>query len=736
MRSFAAALSALALIAASVSVCAADKTPAGKAAEKAARVRELTSAFRGSFVTVRFKLKMLPDGSKPGISSNYRCPGCGSHSAHVSADFIESDIPCVVEGFVVADNRVLVQDLCLRPQWVAGLEVVLPGGDAVPATPRLLYPDENAVLLETEAPLRGAKPLVFDGSATNSPSLFHFVEDFDGRTEAGLRDVNYNFRHHPGDGSDWCSATPNTLVVDSSNRAVSVQMKTERRVGDVIPASPSTWRSEPVGAREDRVQALESVLGSSFLPVYLHIDEEKKRETYGRIVFSDYGSDDSSRLTGDVDAIGLALADGEVLVSLNIGSGKVAALDKMEATLPGGKKAPLEFAGAFPEYGMFLLRFADGRTPDGVTPARFSLDSAECLFGRTAYAVRPKNQNGRTWLTLAPRTVRGFKRVRGGAVVPSAASSDEGAFLVLDSGEILAVGSHARAGGDRWSSRTAVPSAVVAKMVAAKDFDSEFAVRKGKARIRVAWIGVETQPMTKELAREKNAQGFVSGETGSGSLVSKVYAGTPAAKAGVKEGDVLLWVRKATGERREKLETRDTGGLDVGSLFERVPISMLDRLGAPSPWPQVEGGVNEMFTKLGIGTKVVLAWASGGEKHEAELVLEQAPVHYRTARRIRNRTLGLVAADLTFEVRAYLKLADDAPGVVITKMQEGSPAAVAGLRPFEVITSVNGEDVPSSKRFAEMIKGQKDLTFSVRRLDATRIVRMQVKNVEPGVPQR
>ena len=32
-------------------------------------------------------------------------------------------------------------------------------------------------------------------------------------------------------------------------------------------------------------------------------------------------------------------------------------------------------------------------------------------------------------------------------------------------------------------------------------------------------------------------------------------------------------------------------------------------------------------------------------------MLEQAPVHYRTARRIRNRTLGLVAADLTFSVR-------------------------------------------------------------------------------------
>jgi len=124
---------------------------------------------------------------------------------------------------------------------------------------------------------------------------------------------------------------------------------------------------------------------------------------------------------------------------------------------------------------------------------------------------------------------------------------------------------------------------------------------------------------------------------------------------------------------------------------------------------------------------VVLAWVSGGEKREAGLVLEQAPVHYRTAKRIRNRTLGLVAADLTFEVRAYLKMGEGAPGVVITKMQEGSPAAVAGLRPFEVITSVNGEDVPSSRRFAEMIKGKKELTFSVRRLDATRIVRMRIR---------
>jgi len=728
MKIVAATASMLTCIAAAIAV--ADATPPDtKAAEKAARVRELTKTFRNGFANVRFKLKTLPDGTKPNISSNYRCPGCGSQNMHVSSDFIEKNIPCLVEGFVIAENKVLVQDLHLRPQWVAGIEVVSADGSVVPASPCLMYPDEEAILLETKAPLHGAKPIVFDGNATNGPSLFHFVEDFDGRTQAGLRDVNYSFRHQPSGDADWCSATPNTLVVDSSNRAVSVQMKLDRRLEDVVPENPSKWRSEPADARETRTAALEKTLATSFLPVYLHIDEEKKRETFGRIIYS-FGHRDSSELAGDVDAVGLALPDGEVLIPLNLGSGKVAALDKMEATLQDGKKVSLEFVGAFSEYGMFLLRFADGRTPEGVTPAKFSVASAESVFGRTAYSATPKNLNGHTRLTLAPRTIRGFRRVRDGAVAPSAASDDEGAFLVLDSGEILAIGSHARIGGERWNSRTAVPGAVLAKLVASRAFDPEFAVRKGKARIRVAWIGVETQPMTKELAREKNAQGFLSDEIGSGSLVSKVYAGTPAAKAGVKEGDVLLWVRKATGERRERLETRDTGGfaMDTSDLFDRIPFSMLDKFGAPTPWPQVEGGVNEMFTKLGIGTKVVLAWISDGEKKESEIVLEQAPVHYRTAKRIRNRTLGLVAADLTFEVRAYLKLGEDAPGVVITKMQDGSPAAVAGLRPFEVITSVNGENVLSARNFAEMIRGKKDLTFSVRRLDATRIVRMQIKN--------
>ena len=223
------------------------KDPAAEAAEKSARVQAMADAFRPSVVNVRFRLKLLPDGSRPNASMPYRCPACNSSGRHVS-DSDEREIPNLVAGFVLDKNRVLVQDLYLRRDWIDRLEVVC-GTNALPARPTLCYPNENAVLLETERPIPDARPLSFSGDATNAPSLFHVVEDSDGRVKAGLRKVNRDFIHYPADGQDWCAATPNTIVVDASNRAVSVQMCLDRPISGVIPAPPSRWRSEPFDRR-------------------------------------------------------------------------------------------------------------------------------------------------------------------------------------------------------------------------------------------------------------------------------------------------------------------------------------------------------------------------------------------------------------------------------------------------------------------------------------------------------
>ena len=109
------------------------------------------------------------------------------------------------------------------------------------------------------------------------------------------------------------------------------------------------------------------------------------------------------------------------------------------------------------------------------------------------------------------------------------------------------------------------------------------------------------------------------------------------------------------------------------------------------------------------------------------MTLESAPPHYKNAPKARNRTLGILVRDMTFEVRSFFKFDDNAPGVVIAKIKPGSPAAVAGLKVYELITEVNGEKVTGAKDFAAKIKDKKDLVFAVRRLSQTRMVKIHVK---------
>ena len=58
---------------------------------------------------------------------------------------------------------------------------------------------------------------------------------------------------------------------------------------------------------------------------------------------------------------------------------------------------------------------------------------------------------------------------------------------------------------------------------------------------------------------------------------------------------------------------------------------------------------------------------------------------------------------MTFEVRRYFQLGPDAPGVIVTGLEKGSSASIAGLRPYELILSVDGEEVLDAEGFGSVI---------------------------------
>lgn len=65
--------------------------------------------------------------------------------------------------------------------------------------------------------------------------------------------------------------------------------------------------------------------------------------------------------------------------------------------------------------------------------------------------------------------------------------------------------------------------------------------------------------------------------------------------------------------------------------------------------------------------------------------------------------LGVSVGDLTPELAEQMKLDSKVKGVVISDLTPGAPAVQAGLRPYDVITSVNGEKVENAQDLTSKI---------------------------------
>jgi serine protease Do len=185
-------------------------------------------------------------------------------------------------------------------------------------------------------------------------------------------------------------------------------------------------------------------------------------------------------------------------------------------------------------------------------------------------------------------------------------------------------------------------------------------VEKGK--VRRAYLGVMIQPVTYPLAQQFGVK------TRQGVVVSNVQDGTPAEKAGLKPGDVIV----------------EFGGRPVKS-------------------PQELQG---MVEQTPIGEKTSLVVVRDGKRQTLPVKLEEQPSDYGVvsmgrggsqqseAESSRFEKLGMEVETLTEEVAEQLGVKAD-HGVVITRVEPASPAARAGLETGAVIVEAGRKPVKS-----------------------------------------
>ena len=686
------------------------------------RHQTLMARYAPSVVEVRIYLRLGPEGEMPDFRSR-----------HDIQERLDKGFPLRFIGFAIAPDRVLLADPRVRSKWIERFEIAA-SGETAAASEVTRYPEQRALELRLEKPLPGVKPLTFNAHAATTSDWSFVAANFEnGALSCHAKGSGELSRRDGAKGRDFLNLPVNAIAINASNDAASVVFRPRWPTDATAFASPSTWKGVPADSLDKAAAEAEGRIAASIASLYLRLETKPKEMNTGRsnIVFfsdsDDWGSGD--RPKDEHDTWGIVLENGEVVVMEKLTSEETARLRKIELTAPDGGKHQLEFVGAFDEWGAFVAKFPDGKTPAGIVPCRLHEGGFPPDIDCEGWLVAPENAAGRLRLPVQPTRISSLVQIRGGKYVPNVGTAHNGRRqLLFDAeGRLAALALQRRTTANRYSSGIeTADGAALAQLVVDRAFNPEFRPRGDDDRVRAAWIGVDAQTLTDEVAREKKATAFLRESSSRGALVGRVYPGTPAANAGLREGDVLVDVRPAKSRAKVPLELSSGFG-SMGFLSSRFgSFETLDGTRGTMPWPNVERGVNETFSRYGIGAKVVVSYVTDGKRREAAMTLEQLPVHFLSARRSRNRDIGMTVCDLTFEVRDYYRLPDDAPGVVVAKLKSGDPAAVAGLRAFEIITEVDGEPVTSAKEFGRRIKGRRQLTFSVRRLTTTRIVRIDL----------
>ena len=226
------------------------------------------------------------------------------------------------------------------------------------------------------------------------------------------------------------------------------------------------------------------------------------------------------------------------------------------------------------------------------------------------------------------------------------------------------------------------------------------ALRRGERPER-GYIGVSLQPLDEGIA---DSLGLPRNR---GELIRGVQPGSPAARAGIEQGDVVITVNGRPVTPDETLSYL-VSSQPVGS---RVPVEL------------IRNGQRRTVTLMVAErpTEEELAQLGGGGEAEIE---EQPEEQQTTSQRSARESLGVTVQTLTPEVARTLRLSDtNVRGVVIASIDPSSDAAAEGLRTGDIILSINQRATPTPEAAAAAVEaarsgGRNSVLLLIRRGNA------------------
>jgi serine protease Do len=224
------------------------------------------------------------------------------------------------------------------------------------------------------------------------------------------------------------------------------------------------------------------------------------------------------------------------------------------------------------------------------------------------------------------------------------------------------------------------------------------------------WLGVTVGDVTAEKAKELKLPGDY------GAIVQKVQEDSPAAKAGLEKGDVIL---QFAGEK-------------VRSVAE---LERLVRETPPGRKVSIEVSRNGRAQALSaeITKRSDENWSSQFVMPDVQIPNVHIP-NFNFNMLMGGPRLGITGEDLTSQLAAYFGVWQG-KGVLVTEVEDATPAQKAGLKAGDVITKVGDQAIGSVEGLREALRKNSNNDRQVT-LTIVRNQREQTLNVKLEPPRQ
>ena len=192
------------------------------------------------------------------------------------------------------------------------------------------------------------------------------------------------------------------------------------------------------------------------------------------------------------------------------------------------------------------------------------------------------------------------------------------------------------------------------------------------------WLGVRIQTVTEDLASSLGL------DRPYGALVASVIPNSPAEKAGIKPGDVIL----------------DFNGSEVTEMRKLPRLVAETKVNSKS---NVTIWRNEKKKSL----NVVIAEMKEDEKEVKESKEKTDSEMFKSDY---FEQLGITLSSITQDVRMRQNIPENVSGLLVTKVEQNTDAEIKGIRPGDIIQQINQvsiNDINAFRKIISSLKGSK-----------------------------